>query len=110
MRGAAAIGALGVLVMAGALAYGFAAGDIRAEGRALGAMPWGVVTIIDVYVGFVLFLAWVAYREASVIRTAAWVLLVFSLGNLVTSLYVLLAIMRSRGDWRRFWMGARLAR
>ena len=110
MRIAAILGMCGFLSMAGALVYGFAAGDFWGEGRVLMAMPWGLVSLIDVYVGFALFLGWVAYREASAARTALWVLLVLTLGNVITSGYVLLALARSRGDWRRFWMGARLAR
>jgi len=54
-------------------------------------------------------LGWVAYREASITRTAVWVLLVRTLGNVITRGYVLRALARSRGDWRLFWMGARAA-
>jgi len=54
-------------------------------------------------------LGWVAYREASIARTAVWALLVFTLGNAITCGYVLLALARSRNDWRLFWMGARAA-
>jgi hypothetical protein len=95
--------------MAGALVYGFAAGDLRGEGRVLTTMPWGAVSLIDVYVGFALFLGWAAFREASVPRTLLWGGLVFTLGNVITCGYVLLVLARSRGDWRRFWMGARAA-
>jgi hypothetical protein len=109
MRAVAVLGVLGFVAMAGALVYGFTVGDFWSEGRVLTAMPWGVVSLIDVYVGFALFLGWVAYREASVARTAVWVLLVLTLGNVITSGYVLLALARSHGDWRHFWMGARAA-
>jgi len=51
----------------------------------------------------------VAFREASAPRTRLWVVLVFTLGNAITGGYVLLVLARSRGDWRRFWMGARAA-
>jgi len=54
-------------------------------------------------------LGWVAFREASAPRTLLWVGLVFTLGNVITSGYVLLTLARSRGDWRLFWMGARAA-
>ena len=50
-----------------------------------------------------------AFREASAPRTLLWVVLVFTLGNAITCGYVLLALARSRGDWRLFWMGARAA-
>ena len=50
-----------------------------------------------------------AFREASAPRTLLWVVLVFTLGNVITSGYVLLTLARSRGDWRLFWMGARAA-
>jgi hypothetical protein len=35
------------------------------------------------------------------------VALVMTLGNAFAALYVLVALLRSRGDWTRFWLGDR---
>ena len=96
-----------LLAMAGALTWGVVAGDFRREGAALMAMPWGVVSVIDVYAGAALFAGWSAARERSAVRVAAWVAAIAVLGNLATSLYALLAWRSSGGDPRRFWLGDR---
>jgi len=101
------VAVLGVLVMASILVYGFTVGDFGGEGQVLLSMPWGIVSLVDVYVGFVLFSGWIVYREKSLLRSAVWIILVMVLGNLTASLYALVALLTSGGDWKRFWMGKR---
>ena len=45
------------------LIYGFGWGDFWEDGGALMDNPWGIVSLVDVYVGFFLFLGWVWIRE-----------------------------------------------
>jgi hypothetical protein len=97
----------GLLTMAGILIYGFTEGDFNAEGRVLLSMPWGIVSLVDVYVGFVLFSGWIVYREKSLVRSMVWVFLMMVLGSFTASLYTLIALQTSAGDWKRFWMGSR---
>jgi hypothetical protein len=94
-----------LLAMAAILAYGFAVGDFAEEGGILLSMPWGLVSLVDLYAGFTLFSAWIVYRERSVLRSIVWVVLVMVLGFFAASLYVLVALYGCRGDWQRFWMG-----
>jgi hypothetical protein len=89
------------------LIYGFTAGDFSGEGSTLLRMPWGQVSLVDVYVGFMLFSGWVVYREKSVLRSILWILAIVILGNFTASLYALVALYRSGGDWKRFWLGRR---
>lgn len=107
MNIAKGVAALGALVMAAILIYGFTAGDFGREGQVLLSMPWGIVALVDVYLGFILFAGWIVYREGSIVRTIIWVVLLLILGNLVASLYVLIALLSSGGSWSRFWMGRR---
>jgi hypothetical protein len=107
MKLAKAIALLGMLAMAGVLIYGFAVGDFLAEGAELLRMPWGVVSLVDLYVGFVLFSGWIAYRERSWVRAGVWIVLVMVLGFFTASLYALVALQTSGGSWTRFWMGHR---
>jgi hypothetical protein len=51
----------------------------------------------------------VIFREASQPRALAFVALVMTLGNAFAAAYVLVALLRSRGDWSRFWLGHRSA-
>lgn len=105
MRIAKAISFLGILAMTAALAHGFGAGDFFGEGRQLTAMPWGIVSLVDLYTGFVLFSCWIAYRERTWPVAALWTVAMMGLGFFAGSLYAFIALQRSGGDWRRFWLG-----
>ena len=94
-------------VMIGALVYGGAVGDLWAEGGALMDLPWGVVTLVEVYVGLTLFACWVFWREESRVTAGAWMLAAALGGNIISCLYVLLALRGADGDAQAFWMGAR---
>ena len=107
MRFAKSIALLGTFAMGAALIYGFASGDFAEEGGELLSMPWGIVSLIDVYVGFFLFCGWIVFRETSLLRALPWVILVMVLGFFAGSLYTLISLQTSAGDWERFWMGKR---
>ena len=98
---------LGVLAMAAALVYAFTAGDFATEGRQLTSMPWGIVSLVDLYVGFTLFAMWIIYREPVRWQAAIWVALLMVFGFLIGSLYALVALYTSKGDWAHFWQGHR---
>lgn len=101
------IALLGLLAMGGILIYGFTVGDFSGEGRTLLAMPWGRVSMVDLYVGFMLFSGWIVFRERSWVRSFVWIVFMIVLGSFTASLYTLLAAYTSGGDWKRFWMGKR---
>ena len=84
------------VVMAAALGYGMTAGSLRTEGGEMMGMPWGVVTLVEVYVGMTLFACWMFWREASRVKAAAWLIAA-----------MVLALRGARGDARRFWLGYR---
>jgi hypothetical protein len=107
MKIAKAIALLGLLAMTAVLIYGFTVGDFAEEGKQLLSMPWGIVSLVDLYVGFTLFSGWIVYREKSVVRSIIWVVLMMVLGFWTASLYTLIALQTSEGDWQRFWMGHR---
>jgi uncharacterized protein len=91
--------------MTAAVTYGLVAGDFWRDGRVIMRLPWGVISVIDVYAGGALFSGWIAARERSVLRTAGWVVAIFVLGNVATSLYALIALRTSDGDATLFWLG-----
>lgn len=107
MTGARIIAATGLIVMTAALTWGFTVGHFWTEGAVLVDMPWGIITLIDFYTGATFFCGWVAYRERSVWKTIAWVIAIVLLGNLMTSLYVLLALRSSGRNAHAFWLGSR---
>ena len=107
MKIAKLIALLGWLAMTGVLIYAFTMGDFSAEGSKLLSMPWGIVSLVDLYVGFALFSCWIVYRERAVLPSVIWVILMMVLGFWTGALYTFLALQSSQGDWQRFWHGKR---
>lgn len=107
MKLAKAIALLGAVAMSAVLIYAFTTGSLSQEGSVLLSMPWGIVSLVDLYVGFILFSGWIVYRERSVARSVIWVVLMMVLGFFTASVYVFVALQASDGNWRRFWMGRR---
>jgi hypothetical protein len=96
---------LGVLAMTAALIYGFTIGDFSGEGSKLLSMPWGIVSLVDLYTGFILFSGWIVYRERSPLVAIVWTIAIMVLGFFAGSLYALINLYTSQGDWRKFWLG-----
>jgi hypothetical protein len=76
---------------------------LRAEsllvaGPRLAADPWGWVTIIDVYLGFVVFAGYLCVREGRASRALPWLAAIAVLGNVATAAYVLWVLWRARWD------------
>ena len=107
MKLAKIVSLLGVAAMTGILLYAFTSGDFAAEGSKLLAMPWGIVSLVDLYVGFTLFSGWIIYREQSALRSVIWVVLMMTLGFFTGALYTFIALQTSGGDWKKFWQGRR---
>lgn len=98
---------LGVIAMSAVLVYAFTVGDFASDGSQILQNPWGIVSLVDLYTGFILFSIWIVYREKSILRSIVWVVLMMVLGFFTGSLYMLIALMTSKGDWKKFWMGSR---
>jgi len=105
MRLAKLISLIGILAMTVVLIYGFTVGDFFAEGSQLAAMPWGIVSLVDLYAGFTLFSMWIIYRERSLPVAIAWTVAMMTLGFFAGSLYAFIALQKSGDDWRKFWLG-----
>ncbi len=107
MKIAKLIAWIGLLAMTGILIYGFAVGDFGKDGAQILTNPWGKVSMVDLYVGFVLFSAWIVFRENSLPVSVIWVILMMVLGFFTASLYILIQIYKSKGDWLIFFLGQR---
>ncbi len=107
MKIAKVVSLLGLLAMTGILVYGFTVGNFSAEGARLLAMPWGIVSLVDLYVGFTLFSGWIIFREKTLLPSLIWVILMMVLGFWAGALYTFIALQTSGGDWQRFWFGKR---
>lgn len=107
MKLAKIIAWLSLVAMTIGLLNGFINGDFLADGAALLANPWGVMSMIDLYVGFTLFSVWIAYRETTWWVVLLWIVAMMVLGFFTGALYALIALYSSDNSWQKFWMGKR---
>lgn len=98
---------LGIMAMSMALIYGFSVGDFATDGALILANPWGIVSLVDLYTGFVLFSLWIILRESNLLLTILWVAAMMILGFFAGAVYVYLVAIQSKGDWATFFMGSR---
>ena len=94
-----------LLVMLAGLIYGLTWGEFWLDGSALLDNPWGVVSLVDVYVGFLLFLGWVWIREELLLTKLLWSVAILAGGNLFACGYALLALRQSGGKLDLFFLG-----
>ena len=105
MKAAKIIAIIGILSMTAILLYAFTAGNFSEEGNILLGLPWGIVSLVDLYVGFILFSMWIVFREKVWWQAVIWVILMLVLGFFTGSLYTFLALRNSDGNWKKFWLG-----
>jgi hypothetical protein len=107
MKIAKIVAILGLISMTVVLIYGFTIGNFSVEGNKLLSMPWGIVSLVDLYVGFSLFSCWIIFREKAFLPSIIWVVLMMVLGFWTGALYTLIALQSSGNDWKHFWLGKR---
>lgn len=105
MKLAKVISLIGVIAMTVALLNGFINGDFSTEGSWIISNPWGIISLVDLYVGFILFAMWIIYRESSRVSAILWTISLMILGFFIGALYVFIELMRSKNDWNRFFLG-----
>lgn len=79
-------------------------GDFMDQLAVMTTLPWGAVSLADLYVGFILFATLVFLTERSWIVAALWAAPVFILGNVWSALWFVirlphLAKQLSKPDW-----------
>ncbi len=107
MKLAKIIAWIGLLAMTIALFNGFINGRFQEDGSMILNNPWGVVSLVDLYVGFILFAMWMIFREKDILHAVIWVVSIMVLGFFAGALYVLVALYQSQNDWLSFFLGAR---
>ena len=105
MKVAKIISWLGLGAMTVGLLNGFLNGNFAKDGKALLSNPWGVMSMIDLYVGFTLFSMWIFFREKNLLKSILWTILMMVLGFFTACVYVLIALYESKGNWDRFFKG-----
>lgn len=108
MKSAKIITWIGLIAMIAGLINGFVRGDFAKDGKKLLSNPWGVMSLVDLYVGFSLFSMWIFYREKHMGKSIIWTILMMTFGFLTACVYILVALYDSKGDWNRFFKGKTL--
>lgn len=96
---------IGLAAMTAGLVNGFMNGDFFADGAKLFENPWGVMSLIDLYVGFTLFSMWIYFRESSLTAKIFWIVGMMVLGFFTGALYILYAFYTCKEDWQTFFFG-----
>ncbi len=60
--------------------------------------PWAVATLWDAYFGFTTFWVWVAYKEKTMWARILWLILIYALGNIAMSGYMLIQLFRLKPE------------
>ncbi len=95
------IGGLGLL-LTGLIVWALLAGDFSAAGDFLLGKPWGIVSMVDLYLGFLLSAVVIFLVEPDKRVALIWLLPIFVLGNIVTALwFVLRGLTRLRAAFSR---------
>ena len=68
------------------------------------SLPWGIVSLVDLYSGFVLVGIWIFYKEKGIFALI-WIFFLMILGNLTTAIYVIYSLKKSKGNISKFFMG-----
>ena len=97
----------GFLIMLTIVCYALAYGNFFVEGAVLVDMVWGLVTLVDLYLGLLLFSFWVMCREENKTIALLWSVLILLLGNMLSCLYILKSFYEAEGSMTRFWLGKR---
>jgi len=88
--------------MAGVIIW--AQGEVSIFDSPIPGMPWGIVSLVDLYSGFILFSIWIFYKE-NVIPAVLWTFFVMILGSFTIALYIIYSIRNSDGNIQKFFMG-----
>lgn len=93
-----------VLIMVGTIVFALFQGDFSKDGKALLENPWGIMSLVDLYTGFIIFTMWIFYKEDSFLIKGLWFLGIMITGFLAVCLYCLVNIYRSQGRWDVFFL------
>lgn len=85
--------AAAALVLAALIVRAMAQASFGASFAAIAADPWGLVTLVDLYLGFLFAAAVVALVERP-LAAAGWIVALLVLGNVVSAVWLALRLPR----------------
>jgi magnesium-transporting ATPase (P-type) len=85
----------------------FINGNFPIEGPALLTNNWGIMSVVDLFAGIIVFSTWIVFREKNKLVIAVLLVLMVFFGFLTASLYILVHLYKAKGDWAEFFFGSR---
>lgn len=76
-------------VMFGFLTLAILRGDFGLETSSIAALPWGQMTLVDLYSGFIIFGLFIIWQEEQLYFALIWIALILLLGNIVSIIYLI---------------------
>lgn len=81
--------AVGVVVLLASILWAMNTASLVADLRVMTDLSWGAVTLIDLYLGLLVFAGWAVYCEKGKAARIAWPISFMLLGNLAVGIYVI---------------------
>lgn len=85
----------------------FINGNFPVEGSALLNNNWGIMSLVDLFAGIIIFSTWIIFREKNKLLIVVLMVLMLFFGFLTASLYIVFNLYKSKGDWTVFFFGSR---
>ncbi|MCA9765508.1 MAG: DUF1475 family protein [Carnobacterium sp.] len=95
------------LAMIFSLGNVFINGDFSIEGPALLSNNWGIMSLVDLFAGILVFSTWIVFREDNPLIIGVLIVLMGLFGFLTASLYILFNLYKADGDWAKFFLGSK---
>lgn len=106
MKTTIVVSALGLLSMVLVLGYGFIYGDFFKDGGVILSNPWGIVSLVDLYVGFFLFVLFIFHKRKHWLERLFWFVMMMVFGFFTGALFVLIEAIKSKGSKEAFFKEA----
>lgn len=110
MKAIKIVGWISFFAMLLALIYGFTGGDFFEDGSKILSNPWGIVSMVDLYVGFTIFSIWIYVREENSFVKLVWIIAMMIFGFFTASIYLLKVVYQSKGDVKKIAFGSNYQR
>jgi len=105
MTYAKTVSIIGLLSMTAVLLYGFIFGNFFTDGSLILSNPWGIVSMVDLYVGFFLFTIFIFHKTKNPLERVLWFIAMMVFGFFTGALFVLYHLIKSKGDMTKFFSG-----
>lgn len=95
---------VGILVLVGGIVWAIPKEPFSTGLRRIVDQPWGLVTLVDLYLGLAVIGVWILFLQRGVWRSLPWWIALACLGNLATLVFLMYRLVVS-ADVRDAFLG-----